>query len=83
VKTRALGRSPVAVTALGFGGAPIGNLYHAVDDATAAAAVTAAFQAGVRLFDTAPHYGLGLWEARLGPDAPVPPAGEGLTGEAP
>jgi D-threo-aldose 1-dehydrogenase len=66
VKTTALGRSSVAVTALGFGGAPIGNLYHAVDEATAAAAVTAALQAGVRFFDTAPHYGLGLSETRLG-----------------
>jgi D-threo-aldose 1-dehydrogenase len=66
LKTATLGRSAVAVTALGFGGAPIGNLYHEVDDATAAAAVTAAFQAGVRFFDTAPHYGLGLSEVRLG-----------------
>jgi D-threo-aldose 1-dehydrogenase len=66
VKTTALGRSAVAVTAIGFGSAPIGNLYRAVDDDTAAGAVTAAFRAGVRLFDTAPHYGLGLSEARLG-----------------
>jgi len=66
VKTAALGRSAVAVTALGFGGAPIGNLYRAVDDTTAAEAVTAALHGGVRLFDTAPHYGLGLSEARLG-----------------
>jgi len=66
LKTARLGSSAVAVTALGFGGAPIGNLYHAVDDATATGAVTAAFQAGVRFFDTAPHYGLGLSERRLG-----------------
>jgi D-threo-aldose 1-dehydrogenase len=66
VKTAALGRSAVAVTALGLGCAPIGNLYRAVGDDDAAAAVGAAFQAGVRLFDTAPHYGLGLSEARLG-----------------
>ncbi|GII02679.1 aldo/keto reductase [Planobispora takensis] len=50
----------------GFGGAPIGNLFTAVDDATATAAVEAAFDAGIRLFDTAPHYGLGLAERRLG-----------------
>jgi D-threo-aldose 1-dehydrogenase len=61
-----LGRSAVTVSALSFGGAPIGNLYQAVDDATAAGAVSAAFRAGVRLFDTAPHYGLGLSERRLG-----------------
>jgi D-threo-aldose 1-dehydrogenase len=61
-----LGRSAVTVSALSFGGAPIGNLYQAVDDATAGGAVTAALEAGVRLFDTAPHYGLGLSERRLG-----------------
>ncbi|GGS57907.1 oxidoreductase [Planobispora rosea] len=50
----------------GFGAAPIGNLFTAVDDATARAAVDAAYDAGIRLFDTAPHYGLGLSERRLG-----------------
>ena len=52
--------------ALGLGTAPLGNLYHAVPDETAAATVDAAWAAGVRLFDTAPHYGLGLAERRLG-----------------
>ncbi|WP_304454354.1 aldo/keto reductase [Nocardiopsis sp. YSL2] len=60
------GRSPVRFTALGFGGAPLGNLFRAVDDDTASEAVRAAWEAGVRLFDTAPHYGLGLSERRLG-----------------
>ncbi|WP_449065340.1 aldo/keto reductase [Planomonospora algeriensis] len=50
----------------GFGAAPIGNLFDAVDDETARAAVDAAYEAGIRLFDTAPHYGLGLSERRLG-----------------
>ena len=63
---RSIGRTGVAVTELGFGGAPIGNLYSAVDEAAAAAAVHAAWDAGVRYFDTAPHYGLGLSERRLG-----------------
>jgi D-threo-aldose 1-dehydrogenase len=66
VRTAQLGRSGVAVTAVGFGGAPIGNLYRALDDATAAEAVATAFRGGVRFFDTAPHYGLGLSERRLG-----------------
>src|SRR5687767_10454891 len=61
-----LGRSGVTVTRLGLGCAPIGNLYHAVDDERAAATVDAAWAAGVRFFDTAPHYGLGLSERRLG-----------------
>jgi D-threo-aldose 1-dehydrogenase len=51
---------------LGFGGASVGNLYRALDDDTARATVDAAWDAGVRYFDTAPHYGLGLSERRLG-----------------
>ena len=50
----------------GFGGAGIGSLGAPVDDATARATVDAAWEAGVRSFDTAPHYGLGLGERRLG-----------------
>jgi D-threo-aldose 1-dehydrogenase len=56
----------IAMTRLGFGGAWIGNLLHEVPEAEAAAAVSAAWDAGVRYFDTAPHYGLGLSERRLG-----------------
>jgi D-threo-aldose 1-dehydrogenase len=56
----------VAVSRLGFGGAPIGNLYREIPDEEALGAVEAAWQAGVRYFDTAPHYGLGLSERRLG-----------------
>ncbi|MBB6503487.1 D-threo-aldose 1-dehydrogenase [Sphingomonas endophytica] len=50
----------------GMGTAAIGNLYRAIDDATADATVAAALDAGVRYFDTAPHYGFGLAERRLG-----------------
>lgn len=63
---RRLGRTAVTVTELGFGAAPIGNLYRPVDDDTAHAAVDAAWDGGIRYFDTAPHYGLGLSERRLG-----------------
>jgi D-threo-aldose 1-dehydrogenase len=56
----------VFTTALGFGGSTLGNLYEPVDDETALAAVTAAWDGGIRYFDTAPHYGLGLSERRLG-----------------
>ncbi|MFI6101900.1 aldo/keto reductase [Lentzea sp. NPDC051213] len=56
----------VAVSRLGFGAAPIGNLYREVSDEEAFGAVEAAWQTGVRYFDTAPHYGLGLSERRLG-----------------
>jgi D-threo-aldose 1-dehydrogenase len=51
---------------LSFGGAPIGNLYEAMDDDTAAATVTHAWHRGIRHFDTAPYYGYGLSETRLG-----------------
>ncbi|MEN8655070.1 aldo/keto reductase [Streptomyces sp. 21So2-11] len=61
-----LGRSGVPVTALSFGAAALGNLFSAVTDEAAAASVDAAWDAGMRYFDTAPHYGLGLSERRLG-----------------
>jgi D-threo-aldose 1-dehydrogenase len=66
MRTAPLGRTGVRVTAVGFGGAPIAGLYRAVNEDTAAAAIDAAWQAGIRYFDTAPHYGLGLSERRLG-----------------
>ncbi|MFV0633043.1 aldo/keto reductase [Demequina sp.] len=50
----------------GFGAAQLGNLYRETSDQDAAVAVAAAWQSGVRYFDTAPHYGLGLSERRLG-----------------
>ena len=63
---RRLGGSPVFVTELSFGGAAIGNLFTEVTDHHARAAVDAAWDGGIRTFDTAPHYGLGLSERRLG-----------------
>lgn len=51
---------------LGFGGAALGNLYRAVDDRSAVATLEAAWDAGIRFFDTAPYYGLGLSEQRIG-----------------
>ncbi|WP_404321130.1 aldo/keto reductase [Arthrobacter luteolus] len=55
-----------ALGPLGFGCAGIGNLYRGMTDADAAAALHAAWDGGSRYFDTAPHYGLGLSERRLG-----------------
>ncbi|OLZ74214.1 aldo/keto reductase [Streptomyces sp. IMTB 2501] len=63
---RRLGRSGVEVTPLGLGAAPLGNLFTPLDDEQAGEAVRAAWQRGIRYFDTAPHYGLGLSERRLG-----------------
>jgi D-threo-aldose 1-dehydrogenase len=59
-------RSGAALTELGFGAAQLGNLYRPTGEDEARAAVDAAWDAGIRYFDTAPHYGLGLSERRLG-----------------
>jgi D-threo-aldose 1-dehydrogenase len=63
---RKLGKSGVALTQLGFGGAPLGELFVRVDEATAAATLQAAWDEGVRYYDTAPYYGRGLSEIRYG-----------------
>jgi D-threo-aldose 1-dehydrogenase len=57
---------PVALTRMGFGGAPLGNLYRKVAEADAQAALQAAHDGGLRYFDTAPQYGLGISEKRFG-----------------
>lgn len=62
-----LGKGALHLTELGFGAAPIGNLYRAISDDEARATLDAAWDAGVRYFDTAPLYGLGLSETRLNP----------------
>ncbi|MCU1529898.1 MAG: aldo/keto reductase [Frondihabitans sp.] len=59
-------RTGLALTELGLGGASFGNLYTAITDEEAASAVDAAWENGIRYFDTAPHYGVGLSERRLG-----------------
>jgi D-threo-aldose 1-dehydrogenase len=57
---------PAAATKLGHGAANVGNLYRAMTDEEARAVLDAAWDCGIRYFDTAPHYGLGLSERRLG-----------------
>src|SRR6204780_4284879 len=61
-----VGGSGVQGTRLVFGGAPIGGLFAPVDDDAAQATLEAAWDAGIRAFDTAPHYGVGLSERRIG-----------------
>lgn len=63
---RPVGTTGLKLTSLGFGCASIGNLGHTVSDADAAAVLDGAWDAGIRYFDTAPHYGRGRSEARLG-----------------
>jgi D-threo-aldose 1-dehydrogenase len=63
--TRPLGRGGLTVGPLSFGTAPIGNLGRVVDQDEWRGALDAAWETGVRYYDTAPHYGLGLAERRL------------------
>jgi D-threo-aldose 1-dehydrogenase len=63
---RRLGKSGLEVPVVGFGGAPLGNMYQEFSDEQARATVRAAYDAGMRLFDTAPLYGFGLSEHRVG-----------------
>ncbi|PZF77491.1 aldo/keto reductase [Aestuariivirga litoralis] len=62
---RAPSGETISFTELGFGTAPIGNLYRAVDPEEAQRTLDAAWKAGIRYYDTAPLYGLGLSETRL------------------
>nr|WP_325052786.1 aldo/keto reductase [Streptomyces triticirhizae] len=61
-----LGRSGVTVSRIGLGTAPLAGLFTPVSEAEAERTLEAAWEAGVRFFDTAPHYGLGVAERRLG-----------------
>ncbi|TAN31599.1 aldo/keto reductase [bacterium] len=64
--TRALGRTSLSLTVLGLGSAPLGGLYRPVDDDEAVKTVAHAYARGIRYFDTAPLYGFGLAERRVG-----------------
>jgi D-threo-aldose 1-dehydrogenase len=66
LKTRKLGRTNVSVTEIGLGTAPLGELFDKVADEEAAAIIGAAWDGGVRYFDTSPWYGRGLAEHTLG-----------------
>lgn len=64
--SRILGRTGIALTTLGFGSTGLGNLYRAQSEDGAMATVAAAYDAGIRYIDTAPLYGFGLAEHRVG-----------------
>ena len=63
---RQVGNTQLRIDTLGFGCASLGNLYQAVKDDDARAVIQAALDAGFNYFDTAPHYGQGLSERRIG-----------------
>src|SRR5690606_37420468 len=66
IDQRPLGGTGIALSRIGFGGAPIGDLKRAPSDADAHALLQRAWDAGIRYFDTAPMYGNGLSERRIG-----------------
>jgi D-threo-aldose 1-dehydrogenase len=66
IKQRKFGRSGLTVTDMGFGAAPIGNFLKVIPEEVSQALVERAWTAGMRYFDTAPLYGHGLSELRLG-----------------
>ena len=66
IRTRTIGATDIAVTELGFGGAPLGLVGDLITEEEAAAVMMRAWDGGVRYFDTAPLYGHGLSEKRVG-----------------
>lgn len=66
MQTRRIGRTDLAVTEYSFGTAGLGGLYRECTREAAMATLDAAWGAGIRYFDTAPYYGLGLAERRVG-----------------
>lgn len=66
VQTNTIGTTAVSVTRLGFGGGPLGGLYAPIDHDIAMATMAAAWDCGIRYFDTSPHYGLGRSERLVG-----------------
>ena len=63
---RRLGRTKLMLPQMGIGGGPLGDLFTKISDAQAEATLTAAWDAGVRYYDTAPWYGRGQSEHRIG-----------------
>jgi len=66
MEIRTIPRGDIDLTVVGYGGAPIGNIFRAIPAVDAQAQIDAAWDAGIRAFDTAPMYGHGLSEHRLG-----------------
>jgi D-threo-aldose 1-dehydrogenase len=76
MRERLIRGTDVRLTELAFGGASLGNLYTPTSEEDAVASVEQAWASGIRYFDTAPHYGLGLSERRLGAVLAGHPRGE-------
>ncbi len=66
IEKRPIGQTGLEISRIGFGGAPIGDLKRAPSDATTRKLLGSVWDAGIRYFDTAPFYGSGLSERRIG-----------------
>ncbi len=66
INSRKIGVTEVEVTSLGFGAAPIGDLFQKLAEPEAESILNAAWNSGIRYFDTAPFYGHGKSELRVG-----------------
>lgn len=77
-KLRRLGRTNLELPQLGFGGAAFGNIFNVIPDSQADATMDAAWEAGVRFYDTSPWYGRGLSEHRTGRGLYLRPPGEAI-----
>ena len=63
---RRVGKTKLEVTTLGLGGAPMGGFRATIPETEAVALTDAGYEAGIRYFDTSPHYGYGRSELRMG-----------------
>ena len=66
MQKRKLGNTDIYLSAIGFGGAPIGNLFEKLDDATCYKTLECCNDFNINLYDTSPYYGYRLSEHRLG-----------------
>jgi L-galactose dehydrogenase len=66
IENKPFGKTGLSLSSLGYGAAPLGNEYSAVDNAEAERSVHVAIDRGITFFDTAPYYGRTLSESRLG-----------------
>lgn len=76
LKKRRIGKTNLYVTELGLGGASIGNLFNPISNEEAYEVISTSWELGIRYFDTAPEYGHGLSERRLGEALRNTPANE-------
>jgi D-threo-aldose 1-dehydrogenase len=76
IRTRRLGRTAIEVTEIGFGAAPIGGFRATIPETEAQALLDAAWDGGMRYFDTSPYYGYGRSELRVGHALRQRPRGE-------